>query len=319
MAKHLTKQNINKYTSIFYYNYFERGDNGCEQHDFYTTIYDELNIRYQLYKFPEISEKIVRALCYIYNRRKNLSADFKEDFCWYLYYWLGDKIYPVVHDKIIFSNIIKMIYAELYKNITEDFIVCRHVYSSINQDTFKDNKIMFDYSEDYQNIKIDTPHAETTCDKEYKNYINKYINMYNQVYSDCYKGEKKNFDCNYFSTLFKEDDYRTLSSFSCIQSDNGRVFSDVQGGPEEEPSALDQYVLQATARASVRHPHSISYSGLSRNHSSNSPENLGRIETIPVEDTAEGSSSKTIAGSIVPVLGVSSFSLLLYKVTEDII
>ncbi|VUZ99250.1 PIR protein [Plasmodium vivax] len=36
----------------------------------------------------------------------------------------------------------------------------------------------------------------------------------------------------------------------------------------------------------------------------------------PVTDqTAEGGSSKTIAGSVVPVLGVSSISLLLYKVT----
>ncbi|VUZ99638.1 PIR protein [Plasmodium vivax] len=315
MAKHLTKENIKSYTSNFHYNYFERGDNGCEELDFYTNIKQELNVRYQFYNVPHISEKIVGALCYIYNRRKNLPAGFKEDLCWYLYYWLGDKIYPLVHDKNKFSYIIKMIYGELYRSIADHFIVCNHVYSSINRDSFKNNKVLFDYSKDYQNIQIDTPHAKTTCDNDYKEYLEKYINMYNEAYSDCYNGERKNFDCDYFSKLFKQEEFRTLSSFNCIQSDNGRVFSDVQREPEDQPSALAQHVPQPIARASFRHLSATRGSSLSTNLTSDSPENTGTIQPVPIEDTAEGGSSKTIASSIVPVLGVSSFSLLLYKVT----
>ncbi|KNA02197.1 hypothetical protein PVNG_06072 [Plasmodium vivax North Korean] len=212
-----------------------------------------------------------------------------------------------------------MIYGELYSSIEEHFIVCNHVYSSINQDSFKNNKVLFDYSKNYQNIHIDTPHAKTTCDNVYKEYLEKYISMYNQAYSDCYKGEKKNFDCDYFSTLFKEDDYKTLSSFSCIQSDNGRVFSEEEREHEAEPSPLAQPLPQATIRTTDRYFNTTRDYDLSRSHRLNSPENPGTVETVPIEETAEGGSSKTIAGSIAPVLGVSSFSLLLYKVIRNII
>ncbi|CAI7724021.1 PIR protein [Plasmodium vivax] len=315
MAKHLTKENIKSYTSNFHYNYFERGDNGCEHLEFYTNIKEELKLRCQYYNLPDISNKILRGLCYIYNRRKILPDDFKNELCWYLYYWLGDKICPLVHDKNTFSYIIKMIYGELYGSIAEHFLVCNHVYSSINQDNFKYNKVLFDYSKDYQNIQIDTPHAETTCDKDYKEYMEKYISMYKEAYSDCYNGERNKFDCVYFSTLFEKEQYETLSSFRCIQNDKGRMFSGVQKLSEEQPPALAQIVPQATARTSDIYLNATRDSGLSRNHISDSPENPVTIQPVPIEDTAEGGASKTIAGSVVPVLGVSSFSLLLYKVT----
>ncbi|KMZ94976.1 hypothetical protein PVMG_05645 [Plasmodium vivax Mauritania I] len=318
MEKYLTKENINNYTSNFYYNYFERGDHRCEHLDFYTDIKEDLNVRYQFYNFPDISEKIVRALCYIYNRKKNRPAYFNEDLCWYLYYWLGDKIYPLVKNKTIFSNIIRVIYEELYTNIPELFTVCKLVHSPIDQVRFNHNKILFDYSKDYKNIEMDTSNAKNTCDKDYKDYINKYISVYKEAYSDCYSGKGNNFDCAYFSELFDRNQFSTLSSFSCKQHDNNGVLLENQKAhehPEPEPVHLypqARVALPSTQQIVVQDAY------LGMNHISDSSENPGTNENFPIEDTTKGSSSKTIAGSIVPVLGVSSFSLLLYKVTENI-
>ncbi|CAI7724263.1 PIR protein [Plasmodium vivax] len=51
------------------------------------------------------------------------------------------------------------------------------------------------------------------------------------------------------------------------------------------------------------------------NHISEAQRGLVNDISPFTDHTTEGGSSKTIAGSVVPVLGVSSISLLLYKVT----
>ncbi|KMZ87877.1 hypothetical protein PVBG_05814 [Plasmodium vivax Brazil I] len=104
-----------------------------------------------------------------------------------------------------------MIYGELYSNIAEDFIICNPLNTHINRDIFFKNKMLFDYSKDYKNIDLDTLHGQTTCNKDYKDYMEKYISMYKGAYLDC-KGEKKNFDCKYFSTLFQENQYKHLNT-----------------------------------------------------------------------------------------------------------
>ncbi|VUZ99789.1 PIR protein [Plasmodium vivax] len=296
------------------YSYFEDGKPGCELLPFYTNIKEQLQ-NYQNYDLPKFSEKILQALCFIYNEKKNRQNNFNEEYCSYLYYWLGHKIYPLVHDKTIFTNIIKMIYDELYAGITENFIVCRYVYTPIDEDIFNKNKVLFDYSKDYHNFELATPHGETTCDKDYKEYMNNYIRMYNEAYFDCNKGNKNNFDCNYFSKLFQEKQYNSLSSFSCIQSDKGGVFLDKHKAHEkQEPPSVQSYRQTTVTPPSPQHvPGRIADLGMKQQLGNHKFPRT--IETIQLDDTTEGGSSKTIAGSVAPVLGVSSISLLLYKVT----
>ncbi|VVA00238.1 PIR protein [Plasmodium vivax] len=314
MANHLTKGNIDKLTSKIMYSSFEHGQEGCEEHEFYSNLRGAFEQSYKIYDLHKISDKILKALCFIYNRKRNHPADFKEELCWYLYYWLGEKIYPKVQREAVFSNIIKMIYTELYSN-TENFIICNLPDSKINQDIFNKNKVLFDYSKDYVNIYLDTLHGKTTCDYVYKEYIRKYIKMYKEAYSDCYVTKENNFDCNYFSTLFQESQYNTLSSFSCKDRDNFGVVLDKQKEHEDqEPAPVLSY---RKASFTFPSPHHIAErdADLGTNKHPAGERFPRPIEPIQMDDTAEGGSSKTIAGSIVPVLGVSSFSLLLYKVT----
>ncbi|VVA00107.1 PIR protein [Plasmodium vivax] len=314
MENHLTKVNIDKLTSKIKYSSFEEGQEGCEKLDFYSNLGDAFEQSYKIYGLDRISDKILKALCFIYNRKRNHPADFKEELCWYLYYWLGEKIYPLVLDNKIFSNIINMIYNELYMS-SENFIICNLPDSKINQDIFNKNKVLFDYSKDYVNIDLDTLHGKTTCDYVYKEYIRKYIKMYKEAYSDCYVTKENNFDCKYFSTLFLENQYSKLSSFSCTQRDNNGVILDKPKALEDQESEPDQSYRQSTVTSPSPQQIASQYADLVVNQHRSGQTFPRPFEPTQVDDTSDGGSSKTIAGSVAPVLGVSSISLLLYKLT----
>ncbi|GAB69897.1 CYIR protein, partial [Plasmodium cynomolgi strain B] len=284
------------------YSYFENGQKGCESLDFYSNISEEFKQTYQLYNLKGISDKILKALCFIYNRKGNRQNNFDNEYCSYLYYWLGDKIYPKVNNKAVFSRIINMIYEELYRSIPEYFIVCPFVYAPIDKVIFNKNKLLFDYSKDYVNIELDTAHDLTTCDEKYYNYINQYISTYKEAYSDCYNGEGKNLDCSYFSTLFKIEHHEKLSSYKCIQCDKCREFTEVKRGPEEQPSALAKLVPQDRARTSNIYLNKTRDSGLSRINILDSSENTETTKTIKKNYATEGRHSKTLIDSVVEEL-----------------
>ncbi|KMZ88837.1 hypothetical protein PVBG_05633 [Plasmodium vivax Brazil I] len=306
-------EHLKKLTSYYKYSKFEDGENGCNGISFYSNIKEELqNQNYQIYNLHIISDKILKALCFIYNRKRNYRGNFDEELCWYLYYWLGDIIYTKVQNQRVFSNIIQMIYTELYSN-PENLTVCRHVHTPLNKDRFNKNKVLFDYSKDYHNIEMATPHGQTTCDKKYKEYMKTYISMYNQAYLDCKEGKGNNFDCDYFSKLFQEKPYQKLSSFSCIQRDDIEVVLDKQKAIEQHQTVPVQSYRQTRDKSPL--PHHIPARNADLGMKQLSDHKFPRtIETIQMYDTTEGGTSKTIAGSVAPVLGVSSISLLLYKV-----
>ncbi|SCA59796.1 VIR protein [Plasmodium vivax] len=320
MEEHLTKNELDIFTSNIWYSNFELGENGCEEIPFYSEIKDELEgIRYRHYDLSKISDNIVRALCYIYKRKLNHQNNFDKDRCSYLYYWLGGKIYSRLHDKTKFSNIIKMIYEEIYK--TNFLNTCKYLYIDIDEDTFNTYKILHDYSKDYGNIYLKTLSGYMTCDEDYKKNIHKYINKYKDVHSNCRIEKTNKYDCDYFNELFKKYKHTDLNSFHCIQH-NVQALS-IDGQAVVEPSRESLSVTQTSrgTPASVIHPNLKGDDGQNWDHYPHEVHDLARRQGLgphastPTDETAKSGSTKTIAGSIVPVLGVSSFSLLLYKVT----
>ncbi|CAI7721757.1 PIR protein [Plasmodium vivax] len=251
MENHLTKDNIDNLTSKIWYNNFELGEEGCRNHDFYLNISDEFEQKYRNHDLYRISDKILRALCFIYNKKN-------------------------------------------YFNI---------------------NKLLFDYSRDYGNIKIDTAPGNTTCDSVFKEYLEEYIRIYNDAYSTCKQGIQKKCDCEKFSPIFNADLHKDLSTFNCIKSQNAVKHPERPKKPEENEITRVHDFPHPQATYSTRHQSTSGDLYIGRNTDSGVQLDQERIQSLPMNDNTDGGSSKTIAGSIVPVLGVSSFSLLLYKVT----
>ncbi|KMZ76828.1 hypothetical protein PVIIG_06297 [Plasmodium vivax India VII] len=212
-----------------------------------------------------------------------------------------------------------MIYDELNTNNTENIVVCKYSKSSIELDNFIKNKLLFDYSKDYDNISMHTAHAETTCNNVYLNYIKEYIDIYVDAYSNCTGNSDKRYECNKYSEILNEELYPILSTFSCIHSENGREVLETQRAPEKPETAFSRHSTLPRIMGSGRDRHTAVGPILNKQQNLRSLEDPRPIDALSIDDNSGSSSSKTIAGSVAPVLGVSSISLLLYKVIENII
>ncbi|KMZ76848.1 hypothetical protein PVIIG_05674 [Plasmodium vivax India VII] len=216
-----------------------------------------------------------------------------------------------------------MIYGEFYS--TDFRNTCNPLYKDIDKDTFNTYKMLHDYSNDYGNIKIDTSYGYTTCNEDYKEFIEKYINTYNVVYSNC-KIEKTNkYDCKYFNELFKKYNHSDLSSFHCMQHNVQTHPTHEQEELELSTSSLSVHRTSRENSVSIVYPKPQGKDGQILSHYPHEThdlavrQGLGSDVSTPIDETAKSGSTKTIMGSVVPVLGVSSISLLLYKVIRKII
>ncbi|GAB69788.1 hypothetical protein PCYB_005370, partial [Plasmodium cynomolgi strain B] len=273
---------------------------------------------YKTYEFDKISEKILKALCFIYREKQEKTDNFDNDLCRYLYYYLGDKIYPLVKNERVFKNIILKIYTELDNNTTYMTVCPKHYLIDLNR--YEEYKLLFYYSKDYRDIELETAHPDTTCDKDYKQYIEKYVTIYKKAHSECYnKYNRNNFYWRYFSELFKDNEHKKLSSFSCKQRDNIVVVSEEQKHHEQQEHEAVQSYSQPSVTSIPPQQTATQNADLGVNQQSDFRNFTRSIETIQMDDTTEGGHSKSITGSVVPVLGVPFISFLLYRVTENII
>ncbi|VVA00217.1 PIR protein [Plasmodium vivax] len=314
MGTHLTKKDLEKLTSNILYSNFEDDKWTYTNYTFYSSIIDDENL-YPLYK--QIFPKLLNALCYVYTKKVYL-RNTDSDLCSYMYYWIGEKIYDISDSTPMFTKIMNMLYGEF--NITDNGRICEPLDTSIDKETFKKNKMLFDYSKNYEHINLSTVSGSTTCEKDYINFINEYITIYKDAHSNCNKVDQKNYDCTYFHKLFEKDEHTKLTSFYCRQQNTPTLSTETHEGHQEEEDNIFPFPTREQYPKSVGHH-------IARNHSPN-VHGYTRLNTVSVahralddntppitDQTAEGGSSRTIAGSVVPVLGVSSISLLLYKVT----
>ncbi|SCA82057.1 Plasmodium vivax Vir protein, putative [Plasmodium vivax] len=217
-----------------------------------------------------------------------------------------------------------MIYQDLYYSGMNS--KCNYLYDNIDANNFNTYKLLFDYSMDHGNIKLSTSHGYTTCDKHYKNVMNNYISTYRDIHNSCKGKNEKKFYCEYFNKLFGNENYEKLTSFTCTERPYHNAFLEVPVDKAKEPDIgvlvnpasvanLNGTSSPTSIRDIDRNDHPQRYLGRYHDPILAYQPTLDDNPVPPVEDSTEGGSSKTIAGSIVPVLGVSSFSLLLYKVT----
>ncbi|KMZ96083.1 hypothetical protein PVNG_05992 [Plasmodium vivax North Korean] len=321
METHLTEENLKKLRSYYKYYYFEKGESGCNHALFYSDIREEIEVHYR--DLRNISDKLIKGLCFIYNKKINNPTKFDNEFCSYLYYWLGHNIFPNLSNKTLFSKIITMIYQVL--ELSGMHNVCQPIYKEIHEETFNRYKLLFDYSQDHQNIKLSTSNAYTTCNQEYKKFIQNYINTYRDAYSKCEIERTNKYDCVYFNKLFEKYEHTDLNSFHCVQHN-------VQTHSADEEEVIEPSRLSLSMpRTSSETPDSVIYTNPKGNNGQILNHNLheyrglagrqvlGSHVPMPTDETDESGSTKTIMGSVVPVLGVSSFSLLLYKVNINIV
>ncbi|CAI7724277.1 PIR protein [Plasmodium vivax] len=315
MGLHFKEEDLKKLTSSYNYDKFENEKDACKDVNFYT----EIEGAFDMYpNVNDITQKLKKALCFMYNRKKHHNIEIDDELCSYFYYWVGHNILEHLWNRSYFSKIIQIIYEEL--NRSDKGTIC-NPYKNIDENTFSKYKLLFDYSNDHSHVNLNIVHAFTTCDKPYKEAIQKYIDAYMDVYEQCNGNTPKKYDCGYFNKLFNNYKHEELKSFNC------RIYKAQIHTREPQRENTPRHNLLPNFLSSEEVPLFAEnvdpqvnqvYNQSHRLHENKGLALRHEVETyspLPTEKTPEGGSSKTIAGSIVPVLGVSSFSLLLYKVT----
>ncbi|SCA59956.1 VIR protein [Plasmodium vivax] len=316
MGLHFKEEHLKNLTSSIKYDKFEHTQNACNNVNFYSEIEGAFD------KYPKInviSKKIQEALCFMYNRKKYHDIKIDDELCSYFYYWLGHNILQHLSIRSFFSSIIKEIYDEL--NMTDMVTICNPLHKNIDENTFRKYKLLFDYSNDHNHVNLNIVHAFTTCDKPYREAIQKYIHAYMDVYEHCNGNTPKKYDCGYFNKLFNKDEHEKLKSFNCgiykeqihttePQREHTSRYNSLPNFPPSE-------IISSFAGNDYPQVNQV-YNQRHRLQENNGLTFRHEVETdspLTMERTPESGTSKTIAGSVAPVLGVSSFSLLLYKVT----
>ncbi|KMZ96383.1 hypothetical protein PVNG_06339, partial [Plasmodium vivax North Korean] len=244
------------------YNYYslDKGKAICGEYKFYKDAQLKLSSDDGLQK---VSEKILKAMCYMYTKKSSNQLD--SEMCKYFYYWLGDvllkninnqnftsayliSLYSIINsaglgkicdplnyyiDKDIFKNN-KLIfdYSEDYENYKLDLnkpnplcnksyqeylqtYICDPLNYYIDKDIFKNNKLIFDYSEDYENYKLDLNKPNPLCNKSYQEYLQTYVNKYNILYGYCKVEGHNDSYCTEFNKHFSKKEHNLLSTWSC--------------------------------------------------------------------------------------------------------
>ncbi|GAW84444.1 variable surface protein, partial [Plasmodium gonderi] len=127
---------LNKLPSKKKYASFNNRDVGCSHSYFYEYVKSGLN---QEKWQRDVSEEILNALCFIYNKKEK--EDFNSDDCDYLYYWLNELIYTNITYHLHYIPVIKVLEFLLKSSDGRD--ICKYDEYYMNIENYRDIKKLF--------------------------------------------------------------------------------------------------------------------------------------------------------------------------------
>ncbi|VVA00133.1 PIR protein [Plasmodium vivax] len=297
----------------FYYKYLDNGYNDCKYSDFYDLAEDELKKNKELYN---VSDQILKALCYVY--RNTSRGEASNDICKFLYYWLGDILLKKLDYKPLFTEIIINLFGTLkdFSNVK----ICKFDYTDIDEDVFNKIKLIFDYTEDYEDYKVDLAKPNRWCNEKYHSYLTTYVKTYKELYSKCKIEHKTDKYCVVFNKYFNDTKHNNLYNWSCILKETSedpsmKVESGRAGHQEQREVITDgrpqseklPQIIKAEKQQLVELPVQVDHN-LDR-------ENSETIITEPLSDDKSTSiTSKSITGGL-SVAGILVPSYLMYNYT----
>ncbi|VVA00145.1 PIR protein [Plasmodium vivax] len=297
------------------YNYYslDKGKAICGEYKFYKDAQLKLSSDDGLQK---VSEKILKAMCYMYTKKSSNQLD--SEMCKYFYYWLGDVLLKKINNQNFTSAYLISLYGAL--NNDGDEIVCEPIYSYIDKVNFKDIKLIFDYSEDYENYKLDLNKPNPLCNKSYQEYLQTYVNKYKVLHGYCDLEKRSDTYCKEFHKHFSNKEHNLLSTWSCylegtklqlnlIGDNQGKVVEEAQIGKsstgKERGAELKETKVEGRAQAE---PPVLTASSLETGSSLMS-------SSSEVEDSSSISTTSKYIANVASVAGIVIPSYLVYNFT----
>ncbi|SCA59725.1 VIR protein [Plasmodium vivax] len=324
MNDFLGKKKLGNLRTKYYYDKFDNGWNTCKGNTLYNSSKQELTQRKELH---DVSEKILKALCYVYET--SMRPGFDNDVCNFLYYWLANILLNNLKLDHFYSEIIIKLFANL-KNDSDSKICNIRTFTTFNKDEFNKVKLIFDFSEDFDTYKSHFSQHNHDCNKNYKEYLDTYITSYNKIRSECITESRDYIYCSAFHHYFNNKNHGLLSTWKCNLSENDPRDLDLEEGVEEEEVETDGEtvkVLEQLPPNSRRGTHGVqSDNGFASVEASRAgylrPEApdlytgaslMGRPSS-PTDNPSPSITSKSITGAV-SVAGILVPSYLMYNYT----
>ncbi|KMZ83460.1 hypothetical protein PVBG_05577 [Plasmodium vivax Brazil I] len=307
--------------TIKFYNKLDNAENSCQGNKFY----NEAEALLKHYSgLQGVTDKILKGLCYAYGDKFQGESDI--DICNFLYYWLGDILYNKLTNIIHFENVITKLFVLLRINNSKNCTAPTY-YSVFEKEPFKNIKLLFDYSKDYDIYKKQVSSNDMPCNKSYNVYLQKYVETYNMFKGKCKSERTSSRYCKAFKEYFDENDRKNLSKLTCMLHDNKPETEKVHAKTEAEN------VHDKTGAAEEQPPRTHGTEGLSvtltegsegggqqvleRSSSSGNPSSEGTSESDSIPDPADISSNSTTNKTIATTVSVAGLLVppfLLYNV-----
>ncbi|KNA01533.1 hypothetical protein PVNG_05554 [Plasmodium vivax North Korean] len=294
------------------YNYgkLDSGRDTCEYDIFYKEAKHILDSNEGL---KNDSDKILRALCYVYKNR--LSGVLQSEICNFLYYWLGNILIDKMTHKTVFFDVIIKLFNTLKNNISEKLCNLPHPYMYVNN--FEKIKLFFDYSEDYNTYKHQLTGKNNSCNENYKTYLDKYVNSYKEVKVECAENKNPNSYCNEFHYYFKDKNDDLLSKWTCELQERRQQEEELGDDITQNPKLPLVHGIGVVPSTSLNQFSSLTGQKEKRPGYSDYPSTEATLElsnnSLPSDDSSPSTIKKSIT-SAVSAAGLLVPPFLLYNV-----
>ncbi|GAW84616.1 variable surface protein [Plasmodium gonderi] len=325
MSSTLGVDELHKLPSELMYANFYRNVDNCKEYPFYEKA--KSSIEKEEWE-QNVSSKILNALCYVYNESINKKID--ESTCNYLYYWLNDTIYTNIKFQL-HSTLVIQVLNFLLQSIDGQNI-CKYDQYNINKENYKDIKILFDFSKDYDMLKKYFSNDYKFCNKDFQDYLYRYIRKYNEFKDICNKPNSRKEICSAFYNYFNRRTEENLSQWKCTlkRSNPNYATQKEEHARVTQPNVQGLNIVQTHAvvnadnNGNKEHEYVNQYANMNEdvhdlNHKQSeyfsfTKESQELSAVIDVSGNPSGSTSKSMA--IPPLaIGISIFSIILCKFT----
>ncbi|KMZ96157.1 hypothetical protein PVNG_05803 [Plasmodium vivax North Korean] len=195
------------------YDQLDKAKDICQDVGFYKTAKDLLS---NFNGLQNVSDKILKGLCYAYGN--NFQNETDDDICNFLYYWLGEILYDNLIPRINLGSVISKLFVILRIRNRKKCTLPPY-YNILEEKNFKNIKLFFDYSKDYDTYEKQITSNNLSCSKNYNEYLKKYVETYKEVQSECQKKTTSGY-CKAFNDYFLNKESKNLSNWKCNLQNN---------------------------------------------------------------------------------------------------
>ncbi|VUZ98035.1 PIR protein [Plasmodium vivax] len=312
MAKILDNNELRLLPTKKIYDQLDNGTDGCEDEMFYTAAKAKLG---DYNWFHNVSDKILKGLCYAH--RNNFQEVSDNDICIFLFYWLGDILYDNLNPWFHFNSVISNLFLIL-RNFSGKKCTAPTYYNIYKGEDFKNMKLFFDYSKDYDTYQQHIT-DNRTCNEKYNDYLQKHVETYKKFQSECEIKPHSPGYCKAFNEYFHVKGPERLSNLTCNIQNNEpetkQAHDEIEAtqelqiqahGTGEESVILTGGLERGTEQGSERHgslgnpPQAVNFPMAISSDPADVPSISGTTKTI--------ATTASVAGILVPPFLVYNFT-----------